>query len=263
MKKWFAFLLALCLTLALIPCAAFAAGDGWAREGDGWKYYENGAALTGARWIEAEGARYLFGADGVLQTGDAEGDVLMNGNLYYINPAKNLNEPSTCYAVRNYTRSRGQETGITYYDADGITFVGWIKDAGGSLRYQTRIPKENIPGAEKDVYIYVWRAQSITETHPDPDAPNDRTRDIPAGRYLFDDNGVLLRSANGYVTEGVSYSTDANGRILDAPQTPETPPAPDSPAGGKTLVVYYSATGSTGAAARTIADETGGRFFCD
>ncbi len=214
MKRAFAFFITLCLALSLLPCAAFAEQDGWQQANGGWMYYQNGVPLKNAQWIEAEGGRYIFNDAGLLQTGDAEGDVLTGGNLYYINPRKDLNNPATCYAVRNYTRQRGQEIGITYYDADGITFMGWIKDASGSLRYQTRIPKENVPGASKDLYIYVWHAQPITEVRPDPDYPDDHSRDIPTGWYLFDDNGILMCSAQNCTVDGITYTTDTDGRIL-------------------------------------------------
>lgn len=230
MKRAFALFLTLCLVLSLLPCAVFAAQEGWQEANGGWMYYQNGEPLKNVQWIEAEGGRYIFNDAGLLQTGDAEGDVLINGNLYYINPQKDLNNPASCYAVRNYTRHRGQEVGITYYDADGITFVGWIKDASGSLRYQTRIAKENVPGAAKDLYIYVWHAQPITEVRPHPDYPDDRSHDIPTGWYLFDDNGVLVCNAQSVTVEGITYTTDTDGRILSPylsqPGAPEGPKRP-------------------------------------
>lgn len=226
--------------LFVLPAQAFAAApQGWRQETDGWRYYQNGAPLKNVNWIEAEGNFYIFDSEtGLLQTGDADGDVAMNGHFYYINPQKNPGNPRTCYAMRSYTRSRGN-VGITFYDASCITFVGWIKDENGNMRYQTRIPKENT-GTAKDVYIYVWRAQTLPECQH-PDHPGDAAYNIPAGRYLFGDDGVLVTEVGWHdCNDGKAYKTDARGRILaegplgttddtenpqtGMPETPETPP---------------------------------------
>jgi len=208
-----------------LPAGAFAAGEsGWTLESGGWKYYENGTALTGVRWIEAEGGRYIFDETGILQTGDAEGDVLINGNLYYINPEKNLNDPKTCYAVRNYTRNRGAGIGITYYDLDGITFVGWINAGEGKRMYQTCIPQNG-----KDLYIYVWRAQSLPEC-PNPDYPNDPSCNIPAGNYLFDDNGILITEDGTYACNDGNIYTVYHGQITASSANQGSTATPDVPA---------------------------------
>ncbi len=223
MKKLLSVLIALCLALSLAP-GAFAEGDGWQAADGGWRYYENGAMLTGVRWIEAEGGRYIFDENGILQTGDAEGDVLFDNNLYYIHPDKNLNDPHSCFAVRMYTRNRGADVGITYYDGDGITFVGWISAGDGKLMYQTRIPKENVPGATKDIYIYVWRAQYI------PEGIDPLTFEaIPAGWYLFDDNGVLVTQDGVYPCgDGHTYEVK-DGNIVTMDGEPiAVPGAPSS-----------------------------------
>lgn len=220
-SRWISLLCAAALMLALAP-AALAAPDGWQNEDGGWRYYAGGAPLKGVRWIEAEGARYIFDADsGLLLTGDAEGDVLFNNNLYHINPGKNTADPKSCFAVRNYTRNRGADVGITYYDSDGITFVGWISAGGDKLMYQTRIEKERVPGAAKDIYIYVWRAQYIKEgSNPLTGAP------IPAGWYLFGDDGVLITADGNYTTRDGHAYTVSGGRIATADGQPVTAPAP-------------------------------------
>ncbi len=212
MKKLLALLLTLCFALVLVPGMASAAGDGWQFADGGWRYFENGEMLTGVRWIETEGGRYIFDANGFLQVGDAEGDVLCNGNLYYINPQRDLDDPRSCYAVRNYTRSR-PEVGLTYYDGDGITFVGWISAGDGKLMYQTCVPKENVPGAAKDVYIYVWRAQYILE------GENPLTGErIPAAWYLFGDDGVLITEPGEHACgDGNTYYVNEKGRIVEKP----------------------------------------------
>lgn len=213
--------LTLCLVCALLPTAFAAGGDGWRAENGGWKYYENGVLLTGVRWIEAEQNRYVFDTNGILQTGDAEGDVLMNGNLYYINPNKDTARPATCYAVRNYTHSR--EAGVTYYDSDGITFVGWMATADGGRMYQTLICKEDI-GAAKDLYIYVWRGQHL----PDGRDPITGTA-IPAGWYLFGEDGVLVQKAGWHDSEDrCAYRTNEQGLILEkGPRGTRDNPRPD------------------------------------
>lgn len=186
MKQMTAMLLIVCLLAALLPVSAFAAGTGWVRGGSGWQYVgADGRAATGVCWIEAEGNRYVFDAAGILQTGDAEGDVEMGGSLYYINPESSPENPSSCYAVRNYTRVRPE--GITYYDGDGITFEGWMCAENGRYRYQTRIQR---PG-QKDLCIYVWRAQYLPE-RVHPEHPDDPSYNIPAGWYLFDDEGLWI-----------------------------------------------------------------------
>jgi len=192
----------------LLPMA-FAEGQGWRAEDGGWRYYTNGAPLKNVNWIEAEGNFYIFDdTTGLLQTGDADGDVLMNGNLYYINPDKNLSNPASCYAVRNYTRTRS--AGVTYYDSNGITFVGWMSTADGGRMYQTLIRKEDI-GAAKDLYIYVWRGQHL------PAGIDPITREpIPAGWYLFGEDGVLVQKAGWHDSEDLcAYRTNEQGLILE------------------------------------------------
>lgn len=219
MRYTFLSLLALVLLTSLLPAAAFAASDGWAQEADGWRYYENGAPVTGVRWHEEEQHFYIFDDTGLLQTGDTDGDVFLYGNLYCINPGKNVNDPRTCYAVRNYTRNR-PGVGITYYNQYGITYVGWTNAGGGGRMYQTRIPKERI-GAEKDLYIYVWRAQLLPES-VDPDFPNDPGRNIPAGWYLFDDNGILVTEPGWHdCSDGKAYRVNEHGQILEE-STPDS-----------------------------------------
>ncbi|WP_289290500.1 hypothetical protein, partial [Bacteroides sp. 41_26] len=212
MKKWkFHALGAVCLLLALIliPNVAFADGDGWQSENGGWKYYENGVPMKGVRWVEAENARYIFDeSTGLLLTGDAESDIQINGNLYHVNPNKNTADPKSCYAVRNYTRNRNG-VGVTYYDGDGITFVGWIGANNGKLMYQTRIPKENVQGATKDIYIYVWRAQYL------PAGKNPVTgAAMEEGWNLFDDNGVLITADGTYNCGDGSTYVVYGGKII-------------------------------------------------
>ncbi len=199
--------------LLSIPTAFAAEKDGWIQEDNGWRYYENGVPLNGVVCIAKENNhRYVFDEYGFLMTGDAEGDVLRSGNLYYINPEKILSDPASCYAVTDYERRR--DAGVTYYDRDGITFVGWMNTADGGRMYQTLLPKEKI-GADKNLYIYVWRAQDLLEC-PNPDYPGDASRNIPAGRYLFGDNSVLIEQVGWHdCNDGKAYRTDAQGRILE------------------------------------------------
>lgn len=205
MKHVVGMFLALCLLFTMMPAAFAAEGDGWRAEDGGWRYYRNGAPLTNVNWIEEEQNFYLFDEDGLLQTGDADGGVWMNGNLYYINPAKNPLYPSTCHAVRNYTRSR--DAGVTYYDSNGITFVGWMRTADGGRMYQTRITR---PG-QKDLYIYVWRGQYLPAGR-DPET----FESIPAGWYLFGEDGVLVGQAGWHDSEdGCAYRTNEQGMILE------------------------------------------------
>lgn len=213
-RQWTKHLLAaglmLCLILALVPVFALAASAGWTQAAGGWQYYENGAPLSGVCWIEAEGNRYLFDENGMLQTGGAEGDVLINGSLYYINPEKDPAVPATCYAVHDYARVRAE--GVSYYNADGITFAGWMDTADGGRMYQTCLPRETVPGALSDVYIYVWRAQYLPESRD----PADPARTVPEGWYLFDDSGLLIQAEGWHdCGDGLSYRTNAQGRILE------------------------------------------------
>ena len=222
MKKWIKPLLSaavsLCLATAPLSPSALAAENtrkslnaGWVQSADGWQYFENGAPLTGARWIEDEQNRYLFDENGILQTGDAQGDVLWEGSLYYINPEKDAAAPATCYAVRDYIRIR--DAGLSYYNADGITFAGWIETADGGRMYQTCIAKETVPGTENDLYIYVWRAQYLPEGRD----PADPALIIPAGWYLFDEGGRLIQREGWHnCGDGLAYRTNAQGQILES-----------------------------------------------
>ena len=198
---------------------------------------EDGTTATGSRYIESptgEGRRYLFDEKGVLQTGTAatvtpptpstpptqsggsvyvseDGDVLLNGHLYYLNPERNPADPRTCYAVTDYLRIRPNYAGQTYYNIDGITFAGWIKAPDGKLRYQARIEQ---PGQPYDLYLFVWRAQVLPAGYH-PDHPGDPAWVIPAGKYLFDDEGILIEEEGWHAcADGKSYYTDASGRIL-------------------------------------------------
>ena len=188
----------------------------WLTDGAGaWQHTDaSGAISKGVLWMEENGVgnRYIFDNTGLLCTGDSEGDVLINGNLYFINPNKNLSDPRTCYAVRDYTRIR-PNVGITYYDNDGITFVGWINAGAGKRMYQTIIHKEDI-GAAKDLYIYVWRAQYLPACQ-DPDHPGDAAYMIPEGWYLFGEDGVLVQQEGWHAcNDGKNYYTNAQGQIL-------------------------------------------------
>ena len=173
----------------------------------------------GSCWIEGAdgvGRRYLFDNNGVLVTKagqaaagitsiSADGDVLMNGNLYYLNPNRNQNDPRTCYVMTNYLRIRPNYAGQTWYDQDGITFVGRMKGANGGLRYQTRI--------SDNYYLIVWRAQTLPASQH-PDHPGDAAYNMPAGRYFFDDEGALvLKEGWNDGKDGKEYYTNASGQI--------------------------------------------------
>lgn len=217
--------LALCFVFAAPPFSALAAGDGWTQTGDGWRYYHNGEPLTGACWLEAEKNRYLFDENGILQTGGATGDVLWDGGLYYINPEKNPADPATCYAVRNY--SRCQDWGVSYYNADGITFAGWMLTPDGRRMYQTCLPQGSVDGADRDVYIYVWRAQYL----PAGTDPADPAHTIPEGWYLFDDSGLLVQTEGWHNSgDGAAYYTNTDGQILQTGAQGNYPSADERPA---------------------------------
>lgn len=203
-------------------------GQNWKGGADsGWQYLQtDGTPVTGSRWIEAEGHRYLFDANGTLLTGaDAtataadgstitispDGDILMSGNLYYLSPDRDVKDPRTCYVVTDYLRIRDNYAGQTYYDQDGITFVGWMKYGKNGLRYQTRIPQPDKPN---DLYLIVWRIQTLPECQH-PDYPGDAAHNMPAGRYFFDDEGVLVQKGTwNDGKDGKEYYTNANGIII-------------------------------------------------
>ncbi len=184
----------------------------------------NGTMASGSCWVEGAdgvGHRYIFNNYGVLQTGQntasnmtvtGDGDILMNGNLYYLNPNRNLNDPRTCYVMTNYVRKRPNYGDQTYYDQDGITFEGWMKNANGGLRYQTCLRQ---PGQATDRYLIVWRAQTLPACQH-PDHPGDPAYTLPAGRYFFDDDGVLVtREGWNDGKDGKEYYTNAYGQITN------------------------------------------------
>ena len=194
--------------------------------GSGWQYTgADGTPVTGSRWIESEGHRYLFDANGTLLTGAAatataadgstitispDGDILMSGNLYYLNPDRDVKDPRTCYVVTDYLRIRDNYAGQTYYDQDGITFVGWMKYGKNGLRYQTRIPQPDRPN---DLYLIVWGVQDLPECQH-PDYPGDAAHNMPAGRYFFDDEGVLVQKETwNDGKDGKDYYTNTNGIV--------------------------------------------------
>jgi len=186
----------------------------------------NGMRAAGSCYLtlaDGTGHRYLFDRWGILQNGaqmanaqtgirtSQEGDVLMNGNLYYLNPNRNINDPRTCYVMTDYLRVRPNYAGQTYYDKDGITFEGWIKMPDGGLRYQTRIPQ---PGRMNDLYLIVWRLQMLPACQH-PDHPGDARYTMPAGLYFFDDNGVLVQREGWHDGhDGREYYTNANGQVV-------------------------------------------------
>lgn len=187
---------------------------------------EKGAVQTGSCYIrnaDGTGHRYLFDEAGILQTGaktagagetiriSADGDILMNGNLYYLNPNRSLKDPRTCYVMTDYIRVRPNFAGQTYYDKDGITFEGWLKTPDGGLRYQTRIPQ---PEQNNDLYLIVWHKQDLPACQH-PDYPGDPAHYMPAGRYFFDDGGVLVTTEGWYDGgDGNEYYVTENGMVL-------------------------------------------------
>ncbi len=193
--------------------AAFVESDypNWLTNHAGaWKHVEaDGTPSVGSRWLEDEGHRYLFDENGILQLGNSAGDVLLNGNLYYITPDRNLDDPRTCFAVCDYVRARAN-VGITYYNSDGISYVGWLNAGEGKRYYQTRIRQNG----KEDIYIYVWRGQIIPES-VDPDHPHDPAYNIPAGRYLFGEDGLLVQKRGWYeCKDGHTYFVNDKGQIL-------------------------------------------------
>ncbi len=186
-----------------------------------WKHTEaDGTPSTGVRYIEnsnGTGAHYIFNNDGTLVTNQntvaagsnitvsGDGEILINGNLYYLNPDRNENDPRTCYVMTDYLRIRPNYAGQTWYDKDGITFVGWMKNADGGLRYQTRI--------SDNYYLIVWRIQDLPACQH-PDHPGDPAYNLPAGRYFFDDEGVLVQKEGwNDGKDGKEYYTNSSGLV--------------------------------------------------
>lgn len=64
---------------AQIGNATTAAQYGWAQTAEGWKYFENAAAVTG--WKQVDGNWYYLNDKGVMQTGW----VNVNGTWYFLN----------------------------------------------------------------------------------------------------------------------------------------------------------------------------------
>lgn len=166
--------------------------------------------------------RYIFNNDGTVimnkntiaaDSGAKicnDGGILLNGNLYYLNPNCDESDPRTCYVVTDYLRVRANYAGQTYYDQDGITFVGWMKTPNGGLRYQTRIPQ---PNQTNDLYLIVWRIQELPACQH-PDYPGDASHMLPAGRYFFDDDGILVQKEGwNDGKDGKEYYTNANGMV--------------------------------------------------
>lgn len=136
-------------TTPSVPGANWGGSAGCGRQYKG----ADGTPLKGSCWIEAEQHRYLFDAAGRLVTGrdavdggaisvDADGDVSMGGDIYYLNPVRNPAAPRTCYVVTDYICTRPNNEGLTCYEADGVSFTGWMK-SGGTYRYQTSL---TLPG---------------------------------------------------------------------------------------------------------------------
>ncbi len=188
----------------------------------GFKHTEpNGAPSTGVRILQtSDGAavRYIFNNDGTVVSGQDtvaagsgmtvtnDGGILLNGNLYYLNPDRNLSDPRTCYVMMNYLRVRPNYAGQTWYDENGITFRGWMKSANGGLRYQTRI--------SDNYYLIVWRVQDLPACQH-PDHPGDPAYYLPAGRYFFDDDGVLVQKEGwNDGKDGKEYYTNAKGMVI-------------------------------------------------
>lgn len=203
------------------PSGSYTA-EGWTATTGGFTHKEpDGTLSKGSRWIEVNGVghRYVFDNNGILVTKagqaaagitnvTADGDILMNGNLYYLNPARNESDPRTCYVMTNYLRTRANYGDQTYYDQDGITFEGWMKNAEGGLRYQTRLD-----GTSIDRYLIVWRAQILPQCQH-PDYPGDASHMLAAGKYFFDDDGVLV-TKEGWNDgkDGKEYYTNAQGVV--------------------------------------------------
>ncbi len=209
--------------------------EGWVLEGvysgssdPAFRYRTAGGAwaTSSCMFAGADGVyrRYLFDSRGYLITNpsangggcrvNTQGDVEMLGNLYYLNPGRDPKDPRTCYVMMNYIRKRPNDGGLTFYDADGISFYGWMHAEGGGLRFQTRL--ENIPGV--DPYcIFVWHAQYLPSVQH-PDHPGDPAYFLPAGWYLFDDNGVRITADGEYdykydVDQQMHHYTVTNGMI--------------------------------------------------
>ena len=187
----------------------------------------DGTPSTGVRLLETSDGktvRYIFNNDGTVVSsqkaaeGSAsvqvtiEGEVLVNGNLYFLNPDRDPADPRTCYVMTDYLRIRDNYAGQTYYDKDGIPFTGWMKNAEGGLRYQTRIPQ---PDKATDLYLIVWRVQDLPACQH-PDHPGDPAYFLPAGRYFFDDEGVLVQEEGWHDgKDGKEYYTNANGMVTN------------------------------------------------
>ena len=194
-----------------------------------WKYVdETGVTATTPQVLPTSDGTprlYLFDGSGSLQTGavssstaangteiriSPEGDVEMNGCLYYLNPNRVLTNPRSCYAVRDYMRALPEGAGSRFYDKNGITFAGWLRDSDGKMRYQTVIQTET----RGRYLLVVWRVQTLPACQ-DPDHPGDPAYMIPAGRYFFDDFGVLVTEEGWHDgKDGREYYTNDRGQVL-------------------------------------------------
>lgn len=213
MKRFISVCLLLCLLLTLLPAGAFAADTGrWEQDSTGWRYRNaDGTWQRGAVLFQYgdEFRRFLFDWDGYLQTGDKDGEVYLLGNRYYINPYRSLSNPNSCWAVSDYTRAQ-EGVGVTYYDANGISYAGWLKQKDGGYVYQTTIRR---PGV-KDVNIFVVGPQYIPESL-DPNYPAGYGVTIPAGRYFFDNYGRLVQQEGLYYgADGYVYYVTGRGQII-------------------------------------------------
>lgn len=248
MKKCLSVCLLLCLLLAMSPAPAFAeetasdpaASSGtqapdstpdaekpdpepditvdpvgeWQQDARGWRFlgtadnnYQRGSVLF--RYKSGLLRRFLFDWEGYLQTGDEDSEVFLLGNRYLVNPEKNLADPNTCWAAMNYTYVHAG-VGVTYYDANGISYVGWLKENASDYVYQTIIQREGM----KDLYIFVTGPQYIPESD-DPDYPAGSGHRIPAGRYFFDNNGHLAHQEGLYYgDDGWLYYVTNRGQII-------------------------------------------------
>lgn len=214
MKKLLALLLTLCMACTLLASVAMAAGSGWKKEEDGWRYYNaDGSYLTGVVLFRSgdKHYRFLFSSRGYLLTGDDDGEVFLGGHRYYLNPNRRSNQPSTYWAVSDYTRVT-PNVGVTYYDSNGLSYAGWLKrgEKGEDLVYQTVVRR----AGQKDLCIFVTGAQYIPESL-DPNYPASYGVTIPAGRYFFDGEGRLVQREGWYMGgDGYLYHVTNRGQVI-------------------------------------------------
>jgi SpoIID/LytB domain protein/M6 family metalloprotease-like protein len=205
----------------------FFDANGKLDDSDGWHgdyYVQNKKAVTGK--VAIDGAQYIFGTDGVLQTGD----IYYEGYWYYA-PEKAL--------LTDGLRDRGDGK-QTYYNADGLAVLGWNTRPNGDVYYQRADGIYVIvKGASRvDGQLYLFGSDGILVSTAgwhdsyyvrDGKAVTGKTT-IDGAQYIFGADGVLQTGDIYY--EGNWYYAPEKALLTDSFR--------DRGTAGKT---YYNADG--------------------